>query len=88
MIVLKGEMMGKIIFNFDTLKWENLTVDQVKFWEAAYPSCDVVDILTKKMPVWLDANPQKAHKKNWKRFIVNWLSRQEDRYKPFKTEQR
>jgi hypothetical protein len=76
----------KISFNFDTMKWENITIDQVKFWENAYPSLDVIDILTKKMPAWLDANPEKAYKKNWKRFIVNWLSRQEDRYSQFRKE--
>lgn len=76
--------MNKITFNLDLLKWEGITVDQVKFWEAAYPDCDVVDILTKKMPVWLDANPAKAHKKNWKRFIVNWLSSQQNKYSQFK----
>ncbi len=67
--------VSKIRFNFEALKWEGITIDQVKLWENAYPDCDVVDILIKKMPVWLDANPQKAHKyKNWKRFIVNWLT--------------
>lgn len=81
--------MQKICFNFDTLKWENLTVEQVKLWEDCFPSCDVIDILTKKMPAWLDANREgKAKKKNWKRFIVNWLSRQEERYKQFKTDWR
>jgi len=74
----------KITFNFTTLKWENITVEQVQLWEKAYPDCDVIDILTKKMPSWLDANPAKAKKKNWKRFIVNWLSRQQDRYDQFK----
>lgn len=73
----------KITFNFETLKWENITVDQVKLWEFAYPNVDVIDVLTKKMPVWLDANPQKAKKKNYKRFIVNWLSRQEEKYRQF-----
>ncbi len=73
--------MQKISFNFELLKWEGITVDQVKFWELAYPDCDVIDILTKKMPAWLDANPQKAHKyKNWKRFIVGWFSRQQEKY--------
>lgn len=62
------------------MKWENITVDQVKFWEQAYPDVDVVDVLLKKIPPWLDANPQKARKKNWKRFIVNWLARQQNRY--------
>jgi len=76
--------MDRITFNFEKLKWENITVEQVKLWESAYPDCDVVDILTKKMPVWMDANLQKAHKKNYKRFIVNWLSRQQDRYGQFK----
>jgi hypothetical protein len=84
---LKEEMMQKISFNFNTLKWEGITVDLVKFWESAFPDCDVIDILTKKMPVWLDANPQKAHKKNFKRFIINWLSRQQDRYKQFRNYQ-
>ncbi len=75
--------MQKISFNFDTLKFESITIDQVKFWENVYPDCDVVDILTKKMPAWLDANPKRA-KKNYKRFIINWLSRQQERYDQFK----
>lgn len=75
--------MEKINFNFETLKWEGITIEQVKFWESAYPEIDVVDVITKKMPPWLDANPQKAHKKNFKRFIVNWLSREQDKYSQF-----
>ena len=78
----------KINFDFESLKWEGISVDQVKFWEAAYPDCDVIDILTKKMTSWLDANPQKANKKNWKRFIVNWLSRQQERYSQFSNRRR
>lgn len=74
----------KITFNFEEMKWEGIAVEQVKLWERAYPSLDVVDILLNKMPVWMDANPAKAKKKNYKRFIVNWLSRQEDRYSQFR----
>ena len=66
----------KITFNFDEMCWENITIEQVKFWEKCFPTLDVVDILQNKMPAWLDANPRKAHKKQWKRFINNWLSRQ------------
>lgn len=69
--------MNKIIFNFDILKFENITISQVKFWEDCYPDVDVIACLTKRMPAWLDGNPQKAHKKNWKRFIVNWLGSQQ-----------
>jgi hypothetical protein len=68
-------MPDKITFNHDTHEWSGITVDQVKFWESCYPSVDVVDQILHKMPAWLDANPEKAHKTRWKRFIVNWLSR-------------
>lgn len=78
-------MANKISFNFDTKQFENITISQVKFWESAYPDCDVVDILTKKMPVWLYANRDgKGRKKKWERFIVNWLSRQQEKYDQFK----
>jgi hypothetical protein len=71
-----------ITFNFDTMKWEGITVDQVKFWEGAYPELDVVDLLTKKIPVWLDANPRKASQyKDWKKFIVNWFNNESRRIK-------
>jgi len=69
----------KIQFNFENLKWEGITVEQVKFWEEVYPSVDVIDAITKKMPAWLDANPRKGQKKNYKRFINNWLAREEQR---------
>jgi hypothetical protein len=75
---------GQIIYNFGAMKFENITVAQVQFWEAAYPDVDVIAALTKKMPAWLDANPEKAHKKKWKRFIVHWLSRQQERYEQFR----
>jgi len=76
--------IAKITYNPETMKWENITIDQVKLWESAFPDCDVVDILTKKMPVWIDANPERARKKNWKRFIVNWLGKQQLGYDQFK----
>jgi len=73
-------MTDKICFNFETEKWENITVDMVKKWESIFPDVDVVNILLKRMPLWLEANPRKAHKKNWVRFITNWLSREQSRY--------
>lgn len=73
----------EITFNFETLKFEGITVSQVQFWESCYPDVDVIDILTRKMPAWLDANPSKAKKTQWKRFIVGWLSRQQTKYGQF-----
>ena len=75
---------NKIQFNHETLQWEGITVDQVKIWEKAYPLVDMVDVLLKKIPVWADANPRKARKRNYKRFIVNWLSRDQERREQFK----
>lgn len=75
--------MNKITFNFEVLKWENITVEQVKFWESVYPDVDVIEHITKRMVAWLDANPNRA-KKNYKRFIQNWLSRQQGGYEYFK----
>lgn len=75
----------KILFNFDTMKWEGITVAQIQFWEQCYPSVDVLKVLTKDMPGWLDAERNgKGRKKNWKRFIVGWLSREQERYEQFK----
>lgn len=36
-----------------------------------------VNIVTEllKMELWLDSNPAKNRKKNYKKFIINWLSR-------------
>jgi len=74
---------NKIDFDWDAMKWRGITIDQVKFWENAYPDVDVLNVILKRMPAWMDANPQKARKKNYKRFIVNWLSREQGRYDQF-----
>lgn len=70
--------LRKISFNFETLSFEGITVNEVKFWEKCYPDVDVVGILTKSMPAWFYSNPSRAHKKQWRRFINGWLSRQQE----------
>lgn len=47
-------------------------------WQEAYPACDVSRQMS-AMGAWLTANPKRAHKANWERFIVNWLTKQQDR---------
>jgi len=42
-------------------------------WEQAYAPLNVAGELL-KMKQWLDANPRRR-KKNYNRFIVNWLSK-------------
>ena len=77
-------MVDKVRFDFDTLKWDNLSIEQVKFFEKCYPDIDVVTILADRMPAWLISNPKKAQKKNWVRFINNWLSREQSRFDEIK----
>lgn len=67
----------QITFNFEKRKWENITDEDKKGWKEAYPACDITIELA-KMADWLLSNPKKR-KKNYRSFITNWLSRQQDR---------
>ena len=66
------------------MKFEGITVEQVKFWENAYPDVDVVGIILRKSPAWLDSHPLQAHKKNWKSHLNGWFSRDQAKYDQFK----
>jgi CRISPR/Cas system CSM-associated protein Csm2 small subunit len=63
----------KIIFNNRTFKFENIPKEKIDKWKEAFPNCNV-DIELKKMEAWLAANPERR-KKNYEKFIVNWLAR-------------
>ena len=54
--------------------WQNVTDSHKITWRVAYPNCSVETSLA-RMHVWLIANPSKAHKTNWLRFIANWFAR-------------
>lgn len=73
---MKATISDKIRFNFRALKWENLCTDQVETWEILYPDISVRDELL-DMVRWLEKvkGTKKARKKNWHRFIANWLAR-------------
>jgi len=73
----KKKEKPKINFNFETKEWENISQEDIKVWKEAYPACDI-DFELKQMKAWLLANPKKR-KKDYKRFINNWLSREQDR---------
>lgn len=66
-----------INFNFETLTWEGISEQKTSLWEKAYPACDI-NLELVAMAAWLSANPE--HKKvNYERFIVNWLSKTQQR---------
>ena len=54
--------------------WQNVTDSHKITWRVAYPNCSV-DTSLARMHMWLLANPTKAHKTNWLRFITSWFAR-------------
>ena len=58
--------------------WFGITDELRKQWADAYPACDIGRQLL-AMQEWLRANPTKATKSNWLKFITNWLARQQDK---------
>ena len=71
------KLSPKINFNFETEEWENIIAKNMQRWQDTYPACDI-NLELKKMADWLLANPAKR-KKNYRKFISGWLSRQQDR---------
>jgi hypothetical protein len=70
-------LLSSLIFSFSSLKWEGIKEEDKTGWKEAFPACDIEAELM-KMAEWLKANPEKR-KKNYRKFIFNWLSRSQDR---------
>ena len=68
---------SKINFNFENRKWENIGIEDLKLWKKTYPACSIEHELD-LMADWLLSNPSKR-KKNYRRFISNWLTRAQER---------
>jgi uncharacterized protein YdaU (DUF1376 family) len=58
--------------------WQGITAADRTTWATAYPAC-TLDIELVRATEWLKANPTKARKSNWRRFLVSWLTRSQDR---------
>lgn len=58
--------------------WTGITDADRAGWAAAYPACDI-DRQLAAMAEWLRANPAKARKSAWRKFVANWLSRSQDK---------
>lgn len=74
----KKKYVEKISPNLETRSWEGVTQQDLDAWSKAFPACDVVGDLA-RMIEWGLANPTKFHKSNYRRFITNWLTRQQER---------
>jgi hypothetical protein len=86
--ILNNNKVEKITFDFDERKFLYITIEDKAGWFDAYPACDI-DQELREMREWLLANPTKK-KSNYRKFITNWLSREQDKggtRKEYKTSQ-
>lgn len=58
--------------------WQGISDADRTAWATAYPAT-VLDIELARATEWLKANITRAKKSNWRRFVVSWLSRSQDR---------
>ncbi len=58
--------------------WEGIGDEDRARWAVAYPGA-VLDQELAKAHEWLNANPKRAGKRNWRKFLVGWLQRCQDR---------
>ena len=58
--------------------WGGITDADRQEWAAAYPGA-VLEQEFAKATAWLRANPKRAGRRNWRRFIVGWLQRCQDK---------
>jgi len=61
-----------------TAGWEGITDADRADWAKAYPAASLDQELAKASE-WLKANPERAKRKNWRRFLTNWLTRCQDK---------
>lgn len=72
-----GGNKPKIVFNWETETFENITEQQCQLWASTYPAVDIqAEIL--KAAAWQASNPAKR-KKDYKKFLNGWFSRQQER---------
>lgn len=67
-----------IDFDFELKRWKNITKEDVELWKESYPACQLkIELL--EMINWIISAGPKGHKKNWRRFITNWLARSQEK---------
>jgi len=71
---------GKLIFNYITKNWENITVNDIKDWSIINPDCNIT-VELESMRQWLIEH-KKHPKQLFRRFIVGWIKRTEKKNEP------
>jgi|Deesub1362A_J573_1020465.scaffolds.fasta_scaffold00107_44 hypothetical protein len=73
----KSSPQVSVEFDFENKTWIGITDELIEYWKKTFPAVNIQSEL-KKMGAWLVANPTRK-KKNYKRFIYNWLARAQDK---------
>lgn len=77
----RAKRAGTINFDWENMKWQGITISQIETWRRLYPHISIMQELTENMIRWLDSKrgTAKVRKSNWRRFIVNWFKRENDK---------
>ena len=73
----KGKSKGNIIFSFETKSFNGIIPEEMSRWSEAYPAVDIAGEI-RRAAEWLLSNPTKR-KSNYRRFLINWFSRTQER---------
>jgi hypothetical protein len=69
---------SKVEFNWETGMFHGISDAKVSKWADAFPALEV-DTEINKAAVWLLENPARGHKRNYGRFLVNWMAKSQER---------
>tara|TARA_R110002126_G_scaffold77229_2_gene192654 strand:- start:3451 stop:4299 length:849 start_codon:yes stop_codon:yes gene_type:complete len=75
---IRSEQRADFFFSSSSGKFEGITEKDKASWKIAYPAIDM-ERETIKAEQWLKSNPSKAKKKLWRKFLVGWFSRANDK---------
>jgi len=58
--------------------WDGIKGSDYEKWQDAYPAV-ALDTELVKMDQWLQSNPTKAKKKQWRKFVTGWFNRAQEK---------
>ena len=64
--------------SFDSESFHGISEKDLQDWKVAYPHVDLRKELAKQVQ-WLKSNPGRAGKTNWRKFITNWLGKEDEK---------
>ncbi|GAH61394.1 unnamed protein product, partial [marine sediment metagenome] len=70
----------RIKFNHKKKQWQGILDEDLKRCKKTFPDVDVEYHILTRMVDWIISNPRKGRKKNYARFINNWLSDEQEKF--------